>query len=206
MVTNQSGRHLATRHLFDQRMEGLVELIHRLGPIGFTCCNRIETLLGMCGKVIAQDGRELLHQKVVGDTSQVGWHQFSGVGAHDLAFLLVADLAVLQCQYVIGAFHTFYIAVLHILARLDRVNSRLVGGWTTNALILHLFDQRTLAIAHRWFGERFLAMHHCQLACHLLLQLCNGRGGVACCYLFVRRLGVRTHKSVEGHYLVRSCP
>ena len=59
--------------------------MHTAHPIRFPCCDSIEVLLLVCREVITHDIGEVLHQKIVCDTSQVGRNQFARVGTYDFA-------------------------------------------------------------------------------------------------------------------------
>ena len=77
MFANKACRHLTRRHLLNQRMEGLIELIYRLHPISLSRSDGVEALLGLRCKIVAEDRRELLHKKIVGNTTKIGRQQFA---------------------------------------------------------------------------------------------------------------------------------
>ena len=60
-------------------MESLIKLIHGLHPVGFAFGDGIKTLFRASREIVTQYRRELFHQEVVGDASQVGWQEFASV-------------------------------------------------------------------------------------------------------------------------------
>ena len=138
MITDEARSHLARRDLLDERVESLIELIYRLYPIGFARRNGIETLLGMRGEIVAEDSRELIHKEVVGNASEVGRQEFTRVGTHQFGFGFISDLTSGKRQDVVATFGALHRTTLDILARLDGLDDRSIGGRTSNAELVHL--------------------------------------------------------------------
>ena len=92
MLANQTRCHFAYGHLLNERMESLVEVIHRLHPVCLARSDSIETLLRLRREIITQDMRELLHQEVIGNATQVGRHQFARIRTHHFGLMLVRQL------------------------------------------------------------------------------------------------------------------
>ena len=158
MITDETCSHLSRRHLFDQRVESLIELIYRLYPISLSRSDRIEALLGVRSEIVAEDSRELIHKEVVGDTSEVGRQEFTRVGTYHFCFCFVGDLTSGKRQDIVCTLNSLHRSALNILARLDSLNDRSIGRRSTYSEFIHLIHERSFVVAHRRLGERLLSI------------------------------------------------
>ena len=150
-----------SRSLYD-RMENFIEFIDSFCPDQFSFRNRVEFLFYAGRKVVIQDIWEILHKKVVYYRTDVGRHQFIAVGPDHLSLLRLLDLSLGQRNNRVSTFHAFLISFHHIFAVLDRLDSRCIGGRTSDTQFLQTANQAGFRIARRPLRETF--------CCHDIFQ------------------------------------
>ena len=129
------------------RLKVLVESLEHFVPILLAFCYGIKVLLHVCGEVVVHYRREVFHEEIVYDRTDVGRQQLTLLIAGHLLLGLCGNLVSAQGVNGVRAFFTLLVTFRNIFSLLYGRDGRSVCRRTTYAQFFHLVYERSLGIS-----------------------------------------------------------
>ena len=149
-------------------MEHLIKLVYRFCPDHIAFSHSIEFFFNTGCKVIIHYRREVFHQEVVDNCTDIRRHQLIAVCPYYLFLFSIFDLSFSQCYDTICTFRTFLVTFYHIFAILDRLNSRSISRRTADTQFFQAAYKAGFRITRRTLCETFRS--HDIIQCQHLVQ------------------------------------